>query len=284
MKAYDLRALSRSIPIPVSTSLSNLGSLPIARYHQIYLVLREQILEGQFPPDTPLPGDLDLATQFGVSRITVRTALDRLVDEQLIERHRGRGTFVRPVVAVPAKARAPMSGLLENIVMMGLKTTVRVIDLTNLPAPNDVAEMLHIAPGTLVQKAIRVRSHKGAPVSHITTFVPAALATKLGRRELSAKPMLTLLEESGVKVASADQTVSARLADATVAPLLDLDVGAPLLAVTRIVVDTRGKPVQLLRGLYRPDRYEYQMHLSRSGGDEPRVWVHTTTIKSKGKS
>ncbi|MEO7403946.1 MAG: UTRA domain-containing protein, partial [Burkholderiales bacterium] len=91
------------------------------------------------------------------------------------------------------------------------------------------------------------------------------------------------LEESGVKVASADQTISARLADATVAPLLDLQIGAPLLAVTRIVVDTRVKPVQLLRGLYRPDRYEYQMHLSRSGGDEPRVWVHSDKVKPKGK-
>ncbi|MEO7402869.1 MAG: GntR family transcriptional regulator, partial [Burkholderiales bacterium] len=182
----------------MSTSLPNLGSLPIARYHQIYLVLREQILEGQFRAERALPGDLELATQFGVSRITVRTALDRLVDEQLIERHRGRGTFVRSVARAPTKGRAQMSGLLENIVMMGLKTTVRVIDLAKVPAPSDVAEMLHIAPGTLVQKAIRVRSHKGAPVSHITTFVPATLAAGFGRRELGAKPMLTLLEESGV--------------------------------------------------------------------------------------
>ena len=118
------------------TPVPNLGSLPIPRYHQIYLVLREQILEGRFPPETPLPGDLELATQFGVSRITVRTALDRLVDEKLIERHRGRGTFVRQISPAPTKTRAQMSGLLENIVMMGLKTTVRVIDLANLAAPN----------------------------------------------------------------------------------------------------------------------------------------------------
>ena len=77
----------------------------------------------------------------------------------------------------------------------------------------------------------------------------------------------------GVKVDSADQTVSARLADHAVAPLLDLEIGAPLLAVTRVVRDKARRPVQLLRGLYRPDRYEYQMHLSRAGRDEARIWV-----------
>src|SRR5690606_5647132 len=151
-------------------------------------------------------------------------------------------------------ARAPLSGLLENIVAMGLKTTVRILDLRVIDAPPDVAEALRLGAGEKVQRAVRVRSYKGAPVSHITTFVPAALA-RFERRELSARPMLQLLEDSGIQVAAAEQTISARLCDPAVAPLLALSVGSPLLAVTRIVSDASGKPVQLLRGLYRPDRY-----------------------------
>lgn len=249
------------------------ATLPLPRYHQIYLVLREQLAEGRYAPDTPLPGELELAQQFGVSRVTVRAALDRLAEEGLILRQRGRGTFVRPV-SVPPPARAELSGLLENLLSMGLKTSVRLIDLATIPAPADVADALKLEPGAPVQKAIRVRSLKGEPFSHITTFVPDSIGRAFGRKELAAKPMLALLEEAGVKVSGADQTISARLADHTVAPLLEVELGAPLLAVTRVVYGDKGHPVQLLRGLYRPDRYEYHMHLTRSSGDTPRVWVN----------
>jgi len=248
-------------------------SLPLPRYHQIYLVLREQLAEGRFDPDKPLPGEIELAERFGVSRVTLRAALDRLADDGLIERHRGRGTFPRPIPA-PTPARAPIAGLLENILAMGLRTTVRLVDLATIPAPPDVAEALEIEAAAPVQKAIRVRSYRNAPLSHIVTFVPDAIAQAFGRKELTSKPMLTLLEESGVKVSTADQTLSAKLADHAVAPLLEVELGSPLLAVTRVVYDEDQRPVQLLRGLYRPDRYEYQMHLTRSGGDTPRIWVN----------
>jgi GntR family transcriptional regulator len=249
------------------------ATLPVPRYHQIYLVLREQLAEGRFDPARPLPGELELAGAFGVSRVTMRAALDRLAEEGLIVRQRGRGTFARRDAAAPP-ARAPIGGLLENIISMGLRTSVRLVDLAIIPAPPDAAEALKLDFGDPVQKAVRVRSHRGAPLSHITTFVPERFASSLGRRELTAKPMLALLEEAGVKVAGADQAISAKLADHAVAPLLDLDIGAPLLAVTRTVYDEAGTPVQFLRGLYRPDRYEYRMHLTRSGGDTPRVWVN----------
>lgn len=248
------------------------ATLPVPRYHQIYLVLREQIAEGRFAPDQPLPGELELADNFGVSRVTMRTALDRLAEEGLIVRQRGRGTFAKQV-ATPTPARADLKGLLENLLSMGLKTSVRLIDLATIPASAEVAEALRIEPGEAVQKAVRVRSHKNAPFSHITTFVPQTVAKSFGRKELAAKPMLALLEECGVKVSSADQTITAKLADHAVAPLLEVELGAPLLAVTRIVYDQDRRPVQLLRGLYRPDRYEYHMHLTRSGGDTPRIWV-----------
>jgi GntR family transcriptional regulator len=261
------------LKVPARYAAATDASLPLPRYHQIYLVLREQIADGRFDGGEPLPGEVELAARFGVSRVTVRAALDRLAEEGLILRQRGRGTFARRV-STPAPARADLSGLLENLMSMGLKTTVRLIEATLLPASAEVAGLLGMAPGSPVQKAIRVRGYRNAPFSHITTFVPEAIAKSFGRKELQSKPMLQLLEEAGVQVSSADQTISARLADHAVAPLLDVDLGAPLLAVTRVVRDQQQRAVQLLRGLYRPDRYEYQMHLTRSEGDTPRVWVN----------
>ncbi|HZT63159.1 MAG TPA: GntR family transcriptional regulator [Burkholderiales bacterium] len=254
--------------------------LPVPRYHQIYLVLRERLAAGEFARDVPLPGELQLARSYGVSRVTLRAALELLVREKLIVRQRGRGTYLRPGVELPQPG-PPLLGLLENLVAMGLKTSVRVLELSDVPASADVAAALKIAPGDRVQKAVRLRSHKGGPVSLLTTYVPAAVA-RFGRRQLAAKPMLQLLEETGVKVAGAEQTVGAKLADPASAPPLQVELGAALLAVTRLVHDQAQRPVQLLRGLYRPDRYHYRMRLTRGGDDIPRVWVNNDLIHRAG--
>jgi GntR family transcriptional regulator len=263
-----LPSIQRVLPGPTSP-------LPVPRYHQIYLVLRERLAAGEFTQGA-LPGELHLARNYGVSRVTLRAALDLLVREKLIVRQRGRGTYVRPGADLPRPA-PPRLGLLENLVAMGLKTRVRVLELADVAAPADIAAVLRIASGEKVQKAVRVRSHRGGPVSHLTTYVPVAVA-RFGRGQLAATPMLELFDQAGVKVAGAEQTVSAKLADPTTAQLLEVEIGAPLLAVTRVVYDQVKRPVQLLRGLYRPDRYHYQMQLTRGGDDIPRVWVTNDLI------
>jgi GntR family transcriptional regulator len=251
------------------------ATLPLPKYHRIYLVLREQLEEGRFTGG--VPGELVLMRQFGVARVTVRRALEQLAQEGLIAREPGRGTRAIGWPARQGAANDPMrtqlTGLLENLVSMGLRTSVKVLDVDMIAASEAVAGALAVAPGSMVQKAVRVRSTREGPLSHITTYVPADVARQFGRRELARKPILLLLEEAGVKVGRAVQTVSARLADAEVAGHLDLAVGSALLAVRRLIYDEQDRPVQWLHGLYRPDRYEYQMQLSRVGSIDAKVWV-----------
>ena len=255
--------------------------LPLPKYHQIYLVLREQLAEGRFAAG--VPGELHLMKDFGVARVTVRRALEQLVLDGLIARSPGRGTVALTPPSLrssrstgtPPSQRAQLTGLLENIVNMGLRTSVKVLQCEVLPASSAAARHLDIAAGTPVQKALRVRSTREGPLSHITTHVPQAFASGFGRRELSKKPILMLLEESGVEIGRAVQNISAKLADAAVARALDVDVGCALLAVQRLVFDTRERPVQWLQGLYRPDRYQYEMQLSRVGGIDAKLWVST---------
>ena len=255
-------------------------ALPLPKYHQIYLVLREQLHEGRFAQG--LPGELALMRQFGVARVTVRRALEALAGEGLIAREPGRGT--RPLTAperegAEERAAAPqtkttrLTGLLENLVSTSLNTKVRVLEVSTVGATVEVAQALQLSCGDPVQKAVRVRSTTEGPLSHITTWVPADLARHFGKRELAKKPILVLLEESGVRVGGAQQTISAKLADAQVATHLGVAVGSALLAVRRLIHDEQGRPVQWLHGLYRPDRYEYQLQLSRVGGIDAKVWV-----------
>jgi GntR family transcriptional regulator len=252
----------------------------VPKYHQIYVVLREQLHEGRFAHG--VPGEIALMREFGVARVTVRRALELLAAEGRIVRAPGRGTA--PAAGSAARGRSPrgagaaparrhFTGLLENIVDMGLATSVKVVSCEVLAAPDAVADALALAPGSRVQKAVRVRSTREGPLAHITTWVPAALAAGFGRRELARRPILLLLEAAGVRIGEATQTISARLADATVAPRLGVAVGSALLAVSRLIHDTAGRPVQWLHGLYRPDRYEYRMQLSRVGAIDAKVWV-----------
>lgn len=258
------------------------ATLPLPKYHQVYLVLREQLQEGRF--DAGLPGEMALMSQFGVARVTVRRALAQLTEEGLIERMPGRGTrpLQRPsALHQPGSPLQPsaggqtarLTGLLENLVTMGMRTTVKVLSVNTLRAPDEVAKVLRLPPGELVQKAERVRSTPEGPLSHITTWVPEAIARGFGKRELAQKPILVLLEESGVRVGRAEQTISSRLADVDMARHLEVAVGSALLAVRRLIYDEGDKPVQWLHGLYRPDRYEYQMQLSRVGSIDAKVWV-----------
>jgi GntR family transcriptional regulator len=246
--------------------------MPVPKYHQIYLVLRQQLDDGRYA--SGLPGELQLTREFGVARVTVRRALEQLAGEGRITRTPGRGTAVVAPSGQPDRSDpAPLTGLLENIVHASLRTSVQVLDCQVLPATASVAQRLGLDVGQPVQRAVRVRSTREGPLSHITTHVPAELARHFGRRELARQPILRLLEASGVVIGGAVQTVSARLADAQVAPLLEVAVGSPLLAVDRLVRDTQERPVQWLQGLYRPDRYRYEMQLSRIGNVDAKVWV-----------
>ena len=246
-------------------------SLKAPLYHQIYLILRQKILDGDYADGALLPGELELALQFSVSRITARRALDELAAEGLAQRSQGRGTFARRPAPTPP-IRSSFEGLLENLLMMGLRTSARILDFGYVPASAEVARRLACEPGAQVQRAVRVRSVEGGPLSHLTTFVPAEIGRSYTRDELAKQPLLALLERAGVAVDSAEQTISAALADAEVAPLLETEVGAPLLTLSRVVRDADGRVVEWLRALYRPDKYQYRMQLALNRGGGTSLW------------
>lgn len=245
------------------------GLLP--KYHQIYLVLSQQIRDGEYSDAVPIPGEVELGRQFGVSRITIRKALERLEREGAIHRHRGRGTFVSRTDGDGPLA-ASLSGSIENLIAMGLETEVRLLSLAHVPASAEVAAALGIAQRAPVQRAVRVRSHQGVPFSFLTTHVPEDLGRAFGEKDLETTPLLLLLERAGVCIKGAEQRITAKLATPAVAGHLQVEPGVPLLSITRTVADESDRVVELIHGLYRPDTYEHRMRVDRIKRDDAPLW------------
>ena len=237
---------------------------------RVYLLLRDEITRGDMPPGAVLPGEMRLADQHGVSRVTIRRALEVLAHEGLIERRAGSGT----VVTGPGqRAEAIAADFATLMPQLGQQTTARLLAYAYTPAPAAVAEALHLPDGGRVQRAVRVRLMNGAPFSHLTTHVPEDIAQNFSETDLASTPLFRLLERSGVQVDHASQSISASLATPDVAEALDVSVGAALIALTRVVFDASGRGVEHLAALYRPDRFRLDMVLNRVGKQGARQWA-----------
>ncbi|OZI24720.1 GntR family transcriptional regulator [Bordetella genomosp. 7] len=247
---------------------------PLPLYHKVYLLLKQRLRAGGFPYDVPMPGENALAAEYGVSRLTIRRSLDRLESEGLVERRQGRGTFAaRPSALSVTQQGADIDGLMAHLASMGMQTQVQLLELETVPAAGPVAARLGVAPGALVQRAVRVRSHQGLPFSYLTTFVPDDIGRRIRREDLASKPLLAIFRDLDVRVAGAEQAISAVLAEPGVAELLDVPVGAALLSLHRLVRDESGRPVEWLHAQYRPDRYEYRMNMQAHDMPGQPTWL-----------
>lgn len=242
-----------------------------AKARQVYLVLRDRIISGALGFGARLPNENDLAQSHGVSRVTVRRALSELQSERLIERRRSAGTHV-VYRAHPARMNADISGVLANLADMGRSTKVQLLSFAYVPANGLAAEALGASDHELLQRSIRVRSVDGLPFSYLIAHVPERIGVTFSGKELADRPLLELLERSGVKVERATQRISAGLAAPDVARALGVKTGSPLIELVRTVYDRNGSGVEHLCALYRPDRYSFEFDLVRSGGASKRSW------------
>lgn len=241
---------------------------------RVYLVLRDRILGGEIAPGERLPGEPSLALAHGVARVTIRRALDRLAEDGLVDRRPGSGTFVRePVVAKPIVA--DLANVFQHLVEMGSRTGVRLLSFGYGTPPAPVANAMRLDPGERTQRSVRIRLIDDEPFSHLTTHVPERIGLTYSEGDLASTPLLGLLERSGVVVERASQAISANLAGPETASVLGVEVGAPLLALTRTVFDREGACVEHLQALYRPDRYAFESELRREGRSGERRWAPT---------
>jgi len=265
------RRASRGGAVAGRRQLGTPGRTVTPLYHQMYLVLRERLRSGDLDPQQPLPGEHHLANQFGVSRVTVRRTLKQLEIEGLIVRRRGIGTF--PLTQPRAmEDRYNIGGLTDARMAAGGSAQITTLSAEMTVAPAHVAALLAsgAAPVLRIQRQRAVG--KGEPFTLLTTWVASAHAHWISRRQLRSAQTLRVLEEAGVEIARAEQTVTARMADELTAGLLHVPVGSSLLAMATFFTDGQDAPVALLEALYRPDRYEYRLSMRRRGTGQHRRW------------
>lgn len=244
-----------------------------AKARRVYLSLRDEIADGRRAEGETLPGEQRLAEEFGVSRVTVRKALQSLADHGLIDRQAGRSTTIRAAGGRPAPVAMDFATLMPQLAAMGRSTTARLLSFSYGAAPEPVVAAMTLDPAVRVQIATRVRSTETGPFSHLTTYVPEPIARHYSENDLATTPLFELLERSGVKIHEAHQSISATLAGPDVAEALDVAIGSPLLSLRRVVRDADGNGVEYLAALYRPDMFRLEMVLARVGAGDTRSWA-----------
>jgi GntR family transcriptional regulator len=231
-----------------------------ALHRQLFLVLRDQIARGMYAPGSSLPTEKELCERFIVSRITVRRALSDLEQEGFVEKHPGRGTFVRGTLS-QARPAATLS-LLESLSKQAQETSVKVLSVEVTDAPREIAMQLELAQEERAVHASRLR-YAGKTMLMVTeAWLPERFGKGVSAAGLKKQALYELLLAQGVKFGRVVQEITAVAAEPQYAQLLQVGVGSPLLRLTRLLYDLDKAPVQHLTVHVCPERSRILMDLS----------------------
>jgi DNA-binding GntR family transcriptional regulator len=240
---------------PLSITLDR-GS-PVPLYFQVAQQIEGMIDRGELPPGSRLDNELQLADQTGLSRPTMRQAIQYLVDKGLLVRKRGVGT---QVVHALVKRQVELSSLYDDLSQGNQRPSTVVLASDTVAAGDDIAVALRLPPGTEVAHLERLRFARGEPLAIMHNWLPVGLADLRAER-LENHGLYETLRAAGVHLRVASQRIGARAATATESKLLHERRGAPLLTMTRTTYDDNGRAVEYASHVYRPKLYSFEIAL-----------------------
>lgn len=241
-----------------------LGKSPIPLYYQVEKELREKIASREIVrQDGSLPSEEQLCRMFQVSLITVRKALSGLVLDGIIYRKSGKGTFVLPERKRPISFH--LSGNLEDLLAMGSRTRMKILDQRLIPAPPHVKDRLKLGKHEQVYSFEGLRFMGKEPFSFFHAYVAPSAGRLLTPADFKGrKTIFGLLEGiTGTRIMHAEQLITAALVDTKVAEHLKMSVGEPILLMERTYYFQGMRPVELATSYFRPELYQYRIQLNR---------------------
>jgi GntR family transcriptional regulator len=232
-------------------------SSPVPLYFQVAQHLEDAIHTGAIPTGMLFQNEVDLAASLGLSRPTMRRAMQHLVDKGLVVRRRGIGTRV-----VQPKLRRPLelTSLYDDLNRAGRKPTTEVLSFQAIEATDVVAERLDVPEGTPALELVRLRRADGEPIAKLTNYLPERVAT-FTEDDLNENGLYDLIRRQGVTLHSATQTLGARTATAAEARLLDEPRGGALVTAQRVTYDDHGDAVEYGTHIYAASRYTFEINL-----------------------
>ncbi len=230
------------------------SKLPI--YYQLYEILRGNIRNGRWKPGDMIPPESELVARYKISRTTIRQVLEMLVNEGLIYRERGRGSFVAEPTLEEALVR--IISFTDEMRQRGRNPGTKVLNSELIPAPQDIAERLQIDPGEELAHITRLRLADDEPMSIEDSYLIHRYCPGILDGDYESNSLREAIEtKHGIRWSHAKQVIRAIVATSSLAKPLSIRPGDALLYIERVSFSPqqRGLPVEFLRIYYRGDRY-----------------------------
>lgn len=244
-----------------SNAVVRASKVPI--YHQLYEILRDHILSGDWKPGDLIPPEPELMETFDVSRITVRKAVELLANENLVYKHRGKGTFVSMATLKSDASR--LIGFEEDMRQRGFEPNSVVLESNIVTVSRVTAERLSIQVGDELAFIKRLRLANNEPISLEEVYlVHKYCEGVLEGHDYTDESLFDVLEkEYGIRIERAEQTISAMVATERLQDQMQMSSNEALIYIERISFSQIDIPVEFRRIYYRADRYALQLALKR---------------------
>jgi DNA-binding GntR family transcriptional regulator len=232
-------------------------SSPVPLYFQVAQQLERAIVDGALLPGDRIANEITLADQLGLSRPTMRQAIQTLVDKGLLVRKRGVGT---QVVQSPIRRSVELTSLNDDLLAAGKAARTRVLRLDRREAELQTALELQLPAGAPVWQLERLRLVGEQPLAVLSNVIPVDVVD-LEAADLESAGLYAYFRSCGLRIRVAHQSMGARRATSSEARLLTIGRGDPLLTMRRTAFDDSGRAVEFGSHAYRPDLYSFEITL-----------------------
>ena len=237
---------------------------PIPYYYQVREILRQEVVAGKWGVNEKLPSERELCERFGLSRPTVREALDDLVGDGLLRREKGRGTFVTEPKIVEGLLQTPF-GFTDSMRAQGISSVTRVLSLEVMPATPAVARELRLVDGEPVIMLERIRSIFEVPILLVTSYLPERLFPGLTEIDFQQSSLYQALRARyGMTMARARRFMEAVVASRRQGELLGIHSGDPLMRIESTTYTEDGVPFEYYLAYHRGDRTRFLVESFRT--------------------